>query len=102
MKGMVIMSNIIKTIGKGIGKGVGAAAYYSVATVGAAIGAIWETTGDRGLMRDALSDSSNQDLMEIYEIQKKDDGDYDTYIAAKSLLQERGFTYNHETNKWEK
>ena len=54
-------------------------------------------------MRDALSDSSNQDLMEIYEIHKDDDnGDYDTYIAAKSLLQERGFTYNHETNKWEK
>lgn len=53
-------------------------------------------------MRDALNDSSNQDLMEIYEIQKKDDGDYDTYIAAKSLLQERGFTYNTETNKWEK
>jgi hypothetical protein len=26
MKGMIIMSNIIKTIGKGIGKGVGAAA----------------------------------------------------------------------------
>lgn len=84
------------------GKDVGATAYYSVETVGAAIGAIWETTGDRGLMRDALNDSSNQDLMEIYEIQKKDDGDYDTYIAAKSLLQERGFTYNTETNKWEK
>ena len=99
---MEVMSNIIKTIGKGIGKSVGAAAYYSVATVGAAIGAIWETTGDRGLMRDALSDSSNQDLMEIYEIHEKNDGDYDTYIATKSLLQERGFTYNHETNKWEK
>lgn len=67
MKGMGIMNNIIKTIGKGIGKGVGTAMYYSVATVGAAIGAIWETTGDRGMMRDALSDSSNQDLMEVYE-----------------------------------
>lgn len=100
---MEVMSNIIKTIGKGIGKSVGAAAYYSVATVGAAIGAIWKTTGDRGIMRDALSDSSNQDLMEIYEKHKDDDnGDYDTYVAAKSLLQERGFTYNHETNKWEK
>lgn len=99
---MVIMSNIIKTVGKGIGKGVGAVAYYSLATVGAAIGAIWETTGDRGMMRDALSDSSNQGLMEIYETHKDDDGDYDTYIAAKSLLQERGFTYNNETNKWEK
>ena len=41
------------------------------------------------MMRDALSDSSNQDLMEIYETHKDDDGDYDTYIAAKSLLQER-------------
>lgn len=40
--------------------------------------------------------------MEIYEIHEKDDGDYDTYIAAKSLLQERGFTYNHEINNWEK
>lgn len=96
------MSNILKSIGKGIGKGVGTAAYYSVVTVGAAISAIWETTGDRGIMRDALSKSSNQDLIEIYDIHEKDDGDYDTYIAAKSLLEERGFTYNHKTNKWEK
>lgn len=42
---------------------LGAAAYYALATVGAAIGPVWETTGDRGMMRDALSDSSNQDLM---------------------------------------
>ncbi|MDK9842973.1 hypothetical protein [Staphylococcus equorum] len=92
------MGNIIKTIGKG----VGAAAYYSVATISATIGAIWGTTVDRGMMRDALSDSSNQNLMEIYEKHKDDDGDYDTYLAAKSLLQERVFSYNHETNKWEK
>lgn len=40
--------------------------------------------------------------MEIYEIHKKDDGDYDTYIAGKFLLQERGFTYTHKINKWVK
>lgn len=96
------MSNILKNVGKGIGNGVGKAASYSLATVGAAISAIWETTGDRGIMRDALSESSNQDLMEIYDIQKEDDGDYDTYIAAKSLLEERGFAFNNETRKWEK
>ncbi|RTX70534.1 hypothetical protein CD117_13765 [Mammaliicoccus sciuri] len=95
------MNKIIKTIGKGIGKGIGGAAYVTLTTVGAAVSALWETTGDRGMMRDALSDSSSKDLMEIYEIHEKDDGDYDTYIAAKSLLQERGYTYNHETNKWE-
>lgn len=53
-------------------------------------------------MKDALSKISNQDLMEIYEIHKKDVDDYDTYVAAKSLLEERGFSYNHKTKKWEK
>lgn len=53
-------------------------------------------------MKDALSKISNQDLMEIYEIHKKDVADYDTYVAAKSLLEERGFSYNHKTKKWEK
>ncbi|MGI8144211.1 hypothetical protein [Staphylococcus haemolyticus] len=43
-------------------------------------------------MKDALSKISNQDLMEIYEIHKKD-------VAAKSLLEERGFSYNHKTKK---
>lgn len=76
-----------------------ATVYYSVATIGAAIGVIWETTEDIGIMKDALRKISNQDLMEIYEIHKKDVADYDTYVAAKSLLEERGFSYNHKTKK---
>ncbi|GAB1613582.1 hypothetical protein HB162lentus_22270 [Mammaliicoccus lentus] len=94
------MGNIIKTIGKGIGKGIGAAAYVSVTTIGAAVSAIWETTGDRGMVRDALKDCSNEELMEIYGIQKEDDGDYTMYLAAKSLLEERGYMYLDETNEW--
>ena len=63
---------------------------------------IWETTKDIGIMKDALNKISNQDLIEIYEIHKKDVADYDTYVVAKSLLEERGFSYNHKTKKWEK
>jgi len=85
------VGNIIKTIGNGVGK-----VSMQQHIIHYRLVAIWETTGDRSFMRVALSDSSNQDLIEIYEIHEKDNGDYDTYIAAKSLLQERGFTYNHE------
>lgn len=101
MKGIKIMNKIIKTIGKGIGKGIGGAAYVTLTTVGAAVSAIWETTGDRGMMRDMFKDSSDQELIELYE-KHKDDGDYDIYVATKSLLEERKYTYNNETNKWEK
>lgn len=53
-------------------------------------------------MRDALKDSSDRELMEIYDIHDTDDGDHDTCIACKSLLQERGYEYNYKTKKWEK
>lgn len=99
---MEIMNNIIKNVGKGIGKGAGKAAYYSLATVGAAISAIWETTGTRGQFREALDDCSDSELIEINIKQSGSDGDYDIYKLSKSILQERNYKYNDNTNKWEK
>ena len=51
-------------------------------------------------MRQLLENRSDKDLMEYYAIHK-DGGDHDTYIAAGTLLIERGYSYNEETEKWE-
>lgn len=92
----------MKDVFKKIGVGAGKVAAVPLVIAGAAISAVFETTGGRGIMRDALKDSSDQKLMEIYNIHDTADGDHDTCIACKSLLQERGYEYNYKTKKWEK
>ena len=74
----------MKDVFKKIGVGAGKVAAVPFVIAGAAISTVFETTGDRGIMRDAA------------------DGDHDTCIACKSLLQERGYEYNYKTKKWEK
>ncbi|MGW7947739.1 hypothetical protein [Staphylococcus xylosus] len=91
------MKNILKTVGIGAAKVVA----VPLVVTGAAISAIWETTGTRGIFREALDDCSDSELIDINIKQSGDEGDFDIYMLSKSLLQERGFTYNHETKKWE-
>ncbi|HCV9276243.1 MAG: hypothetical protein QP950_08240 [Staphylococcus warneri] len=91
------MKEILKKVGIGAGK----VAAVPLIVAGAAISALYETTGDRQTMRQLLEDRSDKDLMEYYAIHK-DGGDHDTYIAAGTLLIERGYSYNEETEKWEK
>lgn len=95
------MSNILKTIGKGTGKGVGTVAEYSFSTIGALIGAIWETTGTRGAIRETLEECSDSELIEINNKQSGEDGDFDLYMLSKSILNERGYTFNDNTKKWQ-
>lgn len=96
------MSNLLKNVGKAVGKGVVNVAYYSTETVAAAISAIWESTGTRGEFRKALEECSDEELIEINLNNKDEDGDFDFYQLSKSLLKERNYRFNTDTNKWEK
>ncbi|MFI3134675.1 hypothetical protein QRX48_11395 [Staphylococcus warneri] len=90
----------MKEIFKKVGRGAGKVATIPLIVDGATISALYETTGYRQTMRQLLENRSDKDLMEYYAIHK-DGGDHDTYIAAGTLLIERGYSYNEETEKWE-
>lgn len=96
------MKKILKSVGKGIGKGAGAVAYYSAATIGAAISAIWETTGTRGVYREALEECDDEKLIQINMNSQSDNGDYEMYLLSKTVLESRNYYFNEKTKEWQK
>ncbi|MCU7557954.1 hypothetical protein [Macrococcus capreoli] len=69
--------------------------------ISAGASAIYDSTGGRKIMYEVLETESDKDVMEFF-YGHKDDGDYDTYRAAKLILEMRGYSYDEKNDTWNK